>query len=314
MSKELYKRYRPKFLRDVVGQDSAISTLQKYADKESFPHSILFTGPSGCGKTTLARILKRLLHCGNADFNELNCADFRSIDDIRQIRSRTGYSAISGSCRIWLIDECHKLTNDAQTAFLKLLEDTPDHVYFLLATTDPNKVIKTIRTRCTEIKLLPLTQPGLCQMMKTIAEKEGLALSDEMLGEIAEASEGSARKALVILDQVASLDDEDQQRKAITAHSVNKQTAIELARALLFGRGGWGPVAKILRDLSDEEPEGIRYLVLSYARSCLIGKDEKPPNMKVASLAFKVIDIFSDNFYDSKHAGLAAACWEVVNT
>jgi len=107
---ELYKKYRPKKLGNIVGQSNAVNILQSFIDEGKIPHSLLFSGPSGCGKTTFARIIKRKLKCGDYDFTELNCADARGIDMTREIRSRLNQSPISGKCRVWLLDECHKLT------------------------------------------------------------------------------------------------------------------------------------------------------------------------------------------------------------
>lgn len=315
MSKELYKRYRPKTLKGVVGQDGAVASLQKLIDKQAIPHAILFTGPSGCGKTTIGRILKEVLECGDADFQEINCADFKGIEMVRDIRRSANLAPIDGKCRIWLIDEAHKLTGDAQNAFLKILEDTPAHVYFMLATTDPAKLIKTIHTRCTEVKLSAMNSVSLERVIKRVVDKEGMKLTDEVIAEVVSAADGSARKALVILEQVGLMETEEEQLKAIQASTFNKDEAINLARALFnYNPPSWMEVAKILRNLGDQDVEGIRYMILGYARAVLVGKDEKPPNLKFASKAFQVIDIFSRNFYDSKQAGLAAACWEVMNT
>lgn len=312
---ELYKRYRPKTLKAVLGQEGAIASLQKLIDKNRIPHALMFTGPSGCGKTTVGRILKDILECGDSDFVEVNAASSKGIDMIRSIGQHSNMSPMDGECRIWLIDEAHKLTSDAQHAFLKLLEDTPDHVYLMLATTDPQKLLKTIHTRCTEIKLAGMSAQALKRVIQRVCDKEGFKLSEDVIDEIIDSSDSSARKALVILEQVAECEGEEAQIKAIQASTFNKDEAINLARALFSARGtSWNEVAAILRNLSDQDVEGIRYQILGYARSCLIGKEGKPPPMKFAAKAFKVIDIFGRNFYDSKQAGLAAACFEVINT
>lgn len=302
---ELYKTYRPRTLKGIVGQDGAVASLQRFIEKQNIPHCILLTGPSGCGKTTIGRILKTHLDCGDADYLEINSADFKGIDTIREIRRSVNLAPISGSTRIWLIDECHKLTNDAQNALLKMLEDTPRHVYFLLATTDPQKLLKTIHTRGSEVKLKALGVPELKRVLQRVIDKEKLTITESVLDEIADAADGSARKALVILEQVAGLTDEAEQLQAVQATALNKDAAISLARALINPRAQWSEVAPILKELKDE-PEGIRYLVLGYCRSVLLGGG------KLAPRAYMIIDIFSSNFYDSKHAGLAAACWEVV--
>lgn len=313
MSSELYKRYRPKTLDTVVGQDSAISTIKKAIERGKIPHSILLTGPSGVGKTTIARILKTHLKCGKQDFFEINCADFKGIDMIRDIRKYMNLSPISGETRIWLIDEAHKLTNDAQNAFLKYLEDTPKHVYFMLATTDPQKLIKTILTRCTEIKLQGVAAKSLESLLQRVIQAEGYKIGERVVEEIVDAADSSPRKALVILEQVGHLEGEKAQLAAIQATSLNKGAAIDLARLLVTKwNATWDECAVVLRLLKDEEPEGVRYCVLGYARACLVGGEGKSVNMKLAERAFRVIDIFSEDFYDSKQAGLAAACWEVV--
>lgn len=305
MSTELYKRYRPKTLKGVVGQEGAVSSLQRLIDKGKIPHCILLSGPSGVGKTTIARIIKELLACGDGDFLEINCADFKGIEMVRDIRRSANLSPMGGDARVWLIDECHMLTKDAQNAFLKLLEDTPSHTYFLLATTDPQKLLKTILTRSTEVKLGLMDVHSLCMVLQRVVDKEQIEMDEDVLNEIAEASDGSARKALVILEQVASVEGTKAQLEAIQATTINKDKAIELARALISPAAKWPAVAAILKEIKDE-PEGVRYLVLGYSKSVLLGGGP------LSARAFKIIDIFSKNFYDSKQAGLIAACYEVV--
>lgn len=313
---EYYKRYRPKSLKTVCGQEGALASLQRFIDSKSIPHTLLFSGPSGCGKTTIARILKTALNCGDQDFIEINCADFKGIDMVRNIRRDSNLRPICGDARIWLIDEAHKLTNDAQNAFLKILEDTPGHTYFMLCTTDPAKLLHTIHTRATEVRLSALTHDALARVLNRVIEKESLSVSEDVRDEIIEASEGSARKALVILEQIAGLEGDKAQIQAIANTCLNKTLAFDLARLLVTNwNASWGDCCQLLRGLKDEDAESVRYVVLGYARACMVGGEGKPPpNPRLASRAFKVIDIFARNFYDSKQAGLAAACYEVVNT
>ena len=305
MITELYRKYRPKNLSQLVGQSSAVSILGKMMEKNKVPHCLLLTGGSGVGKTTIARILRRHLNCGSHDYDEINCADFKGIDTVREIRRTAGLSPIDGDVKIWFLDEVHKMTGDAQNSFLKLLEDTPPHVYFILATTDPQKLLKTVITRSTEIKLSLLALKDLLELVKRVAEAEKITISQEIMEELAAAAEGSARKALVLLGQVADIEGEEAQLAALAVSAQAKDQAINLARALLNPNVAWGEVAAILKELKDE-PESVRYLVLGYARSVLLGGG------KMAPRAFRMIDCFARNFYDSKAAGLAAACWEVA--
>lgn len=305
-SLELYKKHRPASLKGVLGQEDAIASLHEMVKNKRVPHSILFTGPSGCGKTTLARILKSRLGCGDSDFTELNCADFRGIDMVREIRSRMGLAPIDGTCRIWLIDEAHQMSNPAQNAFLKILEDTPKHVYFFIATTDPQKLIRTIITRCSEVRVKSLGVPALRQLITGVAEREGVTVTEGVVDKIIESCEGSARMALVLLHKVIGLENEDKMIDAIEKNSYQAQ-GIQIARALIDPRAQWSDVAKLIKEC-DEDPEGIRLLILGYATSVLLGGG------KLAHRAAIMIDEFSRNFYDSKKAGLAASSYAVVTS
>jgi DNA polymerase III gamma/tau subunit len=302
---ELYKTHRPKTFKGVLGQPEAVKVLSTFVANNSIPHAILFTGPSGCGKTTLGRILKNKLQCGEQDYTEINCADFRGIDMVREVRSRMQLAPMSGKVRIWFIDEAHKLSNDAQNAFLKILEDTPKHVYLFLATTDPDKLLTTVKTRCTEVRVRALGPSEVYELCKNVAEKEGVSdLGEELLDAIVEHGEGSARKVLVLLNQVLHLPAEA--RLDALSRSNIKPKAIELARAMLAPGTHWSDVAKLLKGLADEDPEGLRHMVLGYAKSVLLGGG------KLAPRAALMIQAFERNFYDSKSAGLVLACYEVV--
>lgn len=301
---EFYRKHRPAAFKAVVGQEDAVAVLSRFVQQASLPHALLFTGPSGCGKTTLARILKGKLECGDNDFTEINAADFRGIEMVREIRTRMMLSPIGGKCRIWLIDEAHKLSNDAQNALLKLLEDTPSHVYFMLATTDESKLIKTIITRCTEIKVRAMSTLALKALVKSVCVKESLTLSEEVEDKLVEYSMGSARMALVLLNKVATLDNEDERLEVIERSAANKE-AIELARLLLNPRAAWVDVAKTIKAIEDE-PETVRWIVLSYMKNVMLGGG------KMAPRAYDVIQEFRDNFFDTKQAGLVQACYALV--
>lgn len=297
---ELYKKYRPKTLKGIVGNKETVQTLSNMLERETVPHTILFTGPSGCGKTTLARILKNQLDCADIDFQELNCSDFRGIDTVRDIARSVNMAPTGGSCRIWLLDEVHQMSKDGQNAALKLLEDTPKHVYFFLCTTDPQKIIKTIRTRCCEMPVELLRDRDAKRLVGRILKREEMAMKDDIIEDLIDAAAGSARQLLVILDKVLNLP-ENQQSNAIKAEDVAKE-CIDLCRALIKCES-WNKIAKILKELSGD-PESIRYAVLGYARTCLLGGNPQ---------AARVIESFADNFYDSKAAGLALACYESVS-
>lgn len=301
MNDVLYKRIRPDNFNDVIGQEEAIATIKGFGKRKQVPQCILFVGPSGCGKTTIARILKDKLKCGDADFTEINAATANGVDMVRDIQKRCGMAAISGNVRVWIIDECHQLTTPAQNAFLKLLEDPPSHVYFFLATTDPRKIIKTVKTRATEIVLKEVPEDVLEKYIDETAVGEGIEINEEICEAIARAADGSVRKALVILDQILSIDGMDAKLEAVSRADAKRQS-IELCRALMAKKIDWKTVTGIIKDL-EEEPESLRYMVLGYANSVLL----KSGNGRAAD----IIRCFQYNFYESKKAGLTLACWDV---
>ncbi len=302
---ELYKSYRPKELEDVKGQPGAIKTLQKFIDKDKMPHSLLFTGPSGCGKTTLARIVRKEIKCSKFDFVEINGSDKNGVDDMRAIRRQLNKAPIKGKCKVWLIDEAHKISPQAQDMILEMLEDTPKHVYFMLATTDSQKLKRTIKTRCTEISVKSLNAKVLDGIITSVIEEEGKGVSQKIIFKIIDVSEGSARKALVLLNQVIDLDNEDDMLESIEETTLEKAAEF-IGRLLINPKATWPKVAEALKKYKDEDAESIRWGVLGYMKSCLLS------GSKVSKRAFLIIEVFRDNFYDSKQAGLAAACYEIV--
>ncbi|MBU0846511.1 AAA family ATPase [Patescibacteria group bacterium] len=304
--REIHLEERPTSFKQVVGQREACEQLIALGKSdEGIPHCLLFTGPSGCGKTTLARIVRKKIRCSDSDFMEVNAADSRGIDMVRSIQARVGLAPLEGDARVWLIDECHQLTGDAQGAFLKLLEEPPDHVYFMLATTNPQKLRKTIRTRCTEIKVRDLTETELMGLASKITkERTGIELSGVVARKLAEVAEGSARKALVLLQQIIGIKDDMAKINALQ-NADAKQAAIEIARAIMSGKP-WKTVVDIIKNC-DEEPESIRWMILGYFTTVALGGG-KPSERAIA-----VMEEFQDNYFDTKKAGLVMSCYRACS-
>jgi DNA polymerase-3 subunit gamma/tau len=297
---ELYKMTRPASFREMIGQDKTTKQIMLLLKEDRFPQSILISGPSGCGKTTIARILQKKLGCSKWDFKEINAADTKGIDKIREIHDRMGFAAHSKS-RIYLFDEAHKLTNDAQTALLKMLEDTPPDVYFILCTTDPQKVIITIRNRCSSFTVRSLTKTELQSLIIQTCERGNInPPSDEVQDKIIECCGGSARRCIVILDQIRSMISEEEQLDAITA--LDSEAQAKQICQLLLKRARWNEISPVLKKIN-EEPETIRRMILGYMRVVLLGG-------KNASRAFLIMQCFEGNFYDTGAAGLAMACFD----
>lgn len=306
---ELYKLHRPAKLSEVIGQPDAVRVIRNaFKDKNVCDqHTWVFTGPSGCGKTTLARIIGTMLGCDPNDFFEFNGADFRGIDTIREIRSQMGFSGLSkNKTRIYYLDEMHQMTTHAQQAMLKMLEDTPGHVYFLLASSEPNKIIKAIHTRCTEIRLNPIKPNDLKTIIEEVAKKAKIKLlSKVVMNNLVNAADGSARKALVILQTLQGIKSEDNQLSAIEKND-SKSPAIAIARALLNPQTRWMEMAKILKENGTEDVEGMRHMVLGYCKTILLsGRADKR--------AAYLIEEFQDNLFDSKWPGFVLRCFNVLH-
>jgi len=300
---ELYKTHRPQRLEDLKGQQNIVTTLTKMLENKRIPHSILLSGNSGCGKTTIARILTKELGCSKNDCKEMNAANYRGIEMVREIQSQANLTPLSGACRVWIIDECHQLTTPAQDAFLKLLEDTPKHVYFFLATTNPEKLKKTVKNRCMDIVVKPLTKMSMTALLRQVSKKEKFRLGKEPCQEIIKVADGSARKALVLLDSIIGLEPKEQLQKIY--ESDHEVLAIRIARALINENTTWDQMADILQGVK-EDPESLRWMILGYCNTILLRGGAKAPR------AFLIIDTMRDNFYDSKHAGLSAACFDII--
>jgi DNA polymerase III gamma/tau subunit len=302
----LYQKYRPRKFSEIIANTASkqalLSLSRKFKEGKPVPHAYLFTGPSGCGKTTAARILAKKY--GSKGFNliEMDSADFRGIDTIREIRQQAQLASMDNSPKFWILDECQQLSKDAQSALLKILEDTPAHVYFALATTDPEKLLPTIRTRLTTFVLSKLDDDEINELLSKVVEKEGAIITKEAIKQICLDCLGSARMALVLLDKIIDLPVEEQQEVAKqTARTENQ--VIELCR-LLIQKTNWKQVSSVLRGLSKEDPEKVRRAVLGYANSVLLNSGNPR--------AYLVIDSFRKPVWDIGMPGLIAACYEVL--
>lgn len=302
---ELYKKHRPSRFEDLIGNESIINSLEKMLSAKNLPHVILFSGPSGCGKTTMARILAKELGCSDSDVQELNMShkELRGIDGASDITSTLGFRSLSGNNRVFILDEIDQMTPDAQKLMKKPFEDFPEHVYFFLCTTRPEKIIRDIVTRSTQVEVEKIDRRKLASYLRSIAQKENHVLANNVSLKIAEKSDGSVRKAMVFLEQVLQVSEEQQEALVNKITEEENIDAIELCRALTKNQS-WSIISGILKKITDE-PESIRYLVLSYFNTMLLNNGD--------TRAAEIILRFSEPFYNSGKAGLTLACFECTN-
>lgn len=297
----LHLKYRPKNFQDVIGNESVVESLKSVIGREKGQvRSFLLIGPSGCGKTTLARIIANKLGCSDRDFSEFNSANVRGIETIREIATNSAYAPMSGKVKVYLLDEFHKATVDAQNAILKLLEDTPQHVVFILCTTDPEKLLKTIKTRCSTYQVNSLPRIKIVSLLKKVCQEEGVEVSAEILKRIADVSQGGPRQALVLLDQVIDIEDEELALQTIIDNTVDEIKVLDLCR-LLIKKSSWQEIANTIKGLESTEVENIRYAILGYLSAVLLSKGDE----RIANL----IEIFSPSWMYTGRAGLTSSCF-----
>lgn len=206
----LYRKYRPETLEDVVGRKYIIQSLKNAIKNNTLSHAYLFCGPRGTGKTSIARIFAREINNGidaDEDIIEIDAASNNGIDEIRSLIDRVKYAPIKGKYKIYIIDEVHMMTSGAFNAFLKTIEEPPEHVIFILATTEPHKVLDTILSRCQRYDFKSFTNEELISRINYVAEQEKIELEKGVAEEIAKLANGGMRDALSILDQLSTYGD-----------------------------------------------------------------------------------------------------------
>lgn len=272
-SEVLYRKWRPQSLEEVVGQEAVTRTLQQAVRSGRVAHAYLFCGPRGTGKTSTGRILAKAVNCPNVmdgepcgtceicrsiaeghclDVVEIDAASNRGIDEIRSLREKVNYSPSLARYKVYITDEVHMLTEAASNALLKTLEEPPRHVIFILATTEPHKVLPTLMSRCQRFNFSRLAQGAIEEKLRLICEREDVAAEPESLRLIARAATGSLRDAENTLQQLLThhgtrIDaGEVRASLGLTDDSRVKQLAMDVVRGDISG--GLATISGVNRD------------------------------------------------------------------
>jgi DNA polymerase-3 subunit gamma/tau len=221
----LYRRYRPQTFDEIVGQPHVTGTLSQAITEDRLHHAYLFTGPRGTGKTSTARILAKAVNCvqgptptpcnrcdqctsitegANVDVIEIDAASHGGVDDVRDLRERVAFAPASARMKVYIVDECHMLSTAGWNAFLKTVEEPPDHVLFVFATTEPHKVLATILSRTQRFDFRGLSADLLGRHVEDVGAQEGLTFDTGSVALITRAGDGSVRDTLSVLEQVVS--------------------------------------------------------------------------------------------------------------
>ena len=339
----LYRKWRPRAFSGIVGQEAVVRTLRRAIETDRVSHAYLFSGPRGTGKTSTAKVLAMGLNCergptaepdgtcqscraivGNSsmDVLEMDAASNRGIDEIRDLRDKVNLAPAAGRVRVYIIDEVHMLTTEAFNALLKMLEEPPEHVVFVLATTEKHKVLPTIISRCQSFDFRRPSIETLTEKLREISEAEGIEVEPEALTVIAREGRGSFRDAEGLLDQLSSFSE-----GGITAPIVREllggvgpEALIETTYALSERRAA--DALRVVDRLSNEGKDLGQFVVglLAHLRNLMllphapevalagVGAEERPPleeqaNAVPTAEVVRLVDALGDSLSRIRRGG-----------
>jgi DNA polymerase-3 subunit gamma/tau len=285
MSLALYRKYRPDTFQDLIGQEQTTKPIIKAIENNAIKHAYIFSGPRGCGKTTSARIFARCLNCsstdhpvttpcgkcescielasngpGSVDVLEIDAASHNGVDDARDLREKLGYTPVRDRYKIVILDEAHRITANAFDALLKIVEEPPEHIKFVFVTTDPTKVLSTIRSRSYEYPFRLVDSQTMNGFLNEMLEKEQLKVEDGVLDLVIRAGAGSVRDTLSVLDQVAASNENGLITYEITSSLLGYlpfNTLVDILQAI----GNSSPSA-IIEQLTNALDSGVDFKVM----------------------------------------------------
>lgn len=259
----LYRKYRPQKLEEIVGQEHIKKALTNSIELNKISHAYLFTGPRGTGKTSSARIFAKSLNCKEGptvspcgtcencvditnstpmDVIEIDAASYGRVEDARNILEKVMYAPVNSKYKIYIIDEVHMLTSNAFNALLKTLEEPPENVIFILATTEVHKVLDTIKSRCQRFDFRRITTTDIVNHLRYISDSEKINITDDALATIAKNSAGGMRDSIALLDQISVMSS----KEALTSEDINS----------ILGRINFDTLSSLTNKIINSEPQG----------------------------------------------------------
>lgn len=269
MGRALYRKYRSKSLGEIVGQGHVTDVLSRSLEQGKIAHAYLLTGPRGIGKTSIARILAHEINkleysndANHLDIIEIDAASNNGVEDVRDLREKVQIAPVSAAKKIYIIDEVHMLSKAAFNALLKTLEEPPEHVVFILATTDAEKLPATIISRTQRFQLRSITPVDAAKHLRYIAKQEKIAIDDDALALIAAHGDGSFRDSISLLDQLSSLADDATITKELVQQALGLAPVEQIQRILEAYETK--DLAQLVTVLKKAEENGIQATALAH--------------------------------------------------
>lgn len=299
---DLATKHRPKKIGQFFGNEATIKAIKLLDGR--LPPALVLAGPTGCGKTTLARMLKDMAGCSENDFKEYNAANTRGIDTIREIIVESSYAPMRGEIKVYMLDEAHQLTDQAQNALLKILEEPPSHVHFMLCTTNINGLIPTIRSRCgNPFFVSTLTVIEIAYLLQKVCKLERKEVSRKVISRIARSCDGIPRLAVKMLDAVIDIKDEDDAIEAIkevTFSEFNIPKVFEILTSKSTQESKWNQLRPYLQNFKGNA-ESVRLQLIGYIAVVMINRP--------SDLLGHLLECFAENYMNTGKAGLIHDLW-----
>jgi DNA polymerase III gamma/tau subunit len=298
---KLELKYRPQTWDQILGNNTVVQSVRNSLDRNE-NNTFLFVGPKGCGKTSIGRIIGQ--HLGIDSISEFNCSDENTIDFAREIVKKSIYKGFEGN-KLFIFDECQRLTDGAQNVLLKIMEEPPDHIRLVFLTTDPQKLVPAFVSRCSNYTISKPNREDLINHLQIIAKNENIITNEETLKLIVRASENTPRDSLILLGQLKDVPIENQS-ELIRKTETKSSDFATICRTILTGV--WDTnIAPLFKDIAFD-PEGFRRFAIGYFGRVLVGQGGNKDR------ASRMINIMANIPVGSPAAVVISGCYTAVKT